>query len=155
MNHVISLGLSAMAFVMLATDAAYAVPLPETAVPMTREEVVQIHVGRTLQAPDSDTFVAEDGTTKGIYGKPKIIDTFTGKWTVVDNEFCMENQPGSSSAPTKDCTKFWKDGRRFFVLWSVRSDGKAVDAVNGYQPFLPKRRTGDVVSGRYKAAGGK
>lgn len=155
MNQVISRGLCATAIMMLTMGVALAVPLPSTAVPMTKEEVVQIHVGRTLQAPDSDTFIADDGTTKGVYGKPKIIDTFTGKWTVTDNEFCMENQPASSSAPTKDCTKFWKDGRRVFVLWSVRSDGKDVDTVNGYQPFLPKRRTGDVVSGRYKAAGGK
>jgi hypothetical protein len=139
----------------LAAVPAAAVELPSSATPMSPDDVTKVFAGKTLLGPASDTFVATTGTTKGVYGKPKIIDTFTGTWTVSDNQFCMENVSPHSASPARECIKLWRDGRRIYTLWSERSDGVAVDEVNGYTPYLPKTRQGDVVSQRYQKAGGQ
>jgi len=144
-----------MALALLAqAGIAVAVQLPQTAAPMSAADATRAFAGKTLLGPTYDAFIAADGTTKGITGKPKIVDTFTGTWSVTDNEFCIERHGVVQTTPAKDCTKLWRDGYRVFTLWSTRSDGAVVDEVNGYLPYGPKTRAGDIVSQRYQKAGG-
>jgi hypothetical protein len=146
--------LAGLAGTVLLSGPAMAAKLPSTATPMTPEDVTKVFSGKTLLAPNSDTFVMPQGTTKGVVGKPKITGPFTGTWSVSGNEFCMENVSPGETTSMKDCIKLWRDGRKVYTLWTARSDGKGIDYVDGYDPFLPKTRAGDIVSQRYQKAGG-
>jgi hypothetical protein len=144
----------ALAGLAVASPAA-AVPLPQTAAPVSEAEMAKLFTGRTFLTPSMDAFIAPGGSTKGVVGKPRITGTFTGRWAITGNEFCMTTTAQGQSAEAQDCIKVWRDGPRLYSLYSSRSDGIAVDDKQGYLPYGPRTRTGDVVTGRYTKAGGQ
>ena len=120
---------------------------------MSAADATRAFAGKTLLGPTYDAFIAADGTAKGITASRRS-STPSPALDVTDNEFCIERHGVVQTTPAKDCTKLWRDGYRVFTLWSTRSDGAVVDEANGYLPYGPKTRAGDIVSQRYKKAGG-
>ena len=139
----------------LTTAVASAGKLPKGAVEMTRHEVKKIFSDTTAFYSKSDQYYAPDGTTKGVFGKPRIVTTFKGTWSVKGNEFCAKNGPKGESTIYIDCFKFWKSGDQVYGLWTVHYDGTTVDEKNGYYTDeLKHHLRGDQVSKKYAAAGG-
>lgn len=148
--------LSSLAGIALAS-AAFAGPLPPTAKPMSADAIAKIYSGHTAVFNISDIYFAPDGTTKGLFGKPKIKGTFAGKWSVNGNEICTSSGGTDKSDPKiyTDCWKWFGDGKKTYALWSTHYDGSAVDEANGYNDKEIKNyRPGDRVSKRYAAMGG-
>jgi len=144
----------ATALIVCGASVAWADRLPKNASPMSADEITKLYAGQTQVSKVSDIFFDPSGTTKGIFGKPKATGTFSGKWTVMGNEFCMTNSPKGESKTYKDCNKFWKVGEKIWNLWSTHYDGTKADDVKGYDPGIPPLKPGDLVSKRYAAMGG-
>ncbi len=97
--------------------------VPETAVPITEEEVFRAEVvGRDLIWPNGHRFVLrEDGTFTGdVDGEVPV-----GTWAWVEGRFCREVRIGSQDFPY-ECQEMFQDGSR---LAYVRADGSVVTGV--------------------------
>lgn len=136
--------------------SAWAGKLPKDAVELTAAEVKAIYSGKTGIYDVSSIYYASDGTTKGIFGKPKVTATFKGTWSVSGNEMCAKNKPKGDPKIYRDCNKFWRSGKRIYDLWSVHYDGSKPDLKSGYVTTTVKKlRDGDLVAKKYAAAGGE
>jgi hypothetical protein len=145
--------MAAIAFGTFSTTAL-ADKLPKDAKPLSSQEIATIYSGKSSDWKMSSAYFAPDGSLKGYLGKPKVKTTFKGKWTVTDNEICMDftTQDGFSST---DCWKYWRSGKDILTLWSRHFDGSKVDDVNGYyKNEVAKLKNGDLVSAKYAEAGG-
>jgi hypothetical protein len=136
--------------------SAWADKLPKDAVELAADEVKAIYSGKTGIYSVSSMYYAPDGTTKGIYGKPKITATFKGTWSVNGNEMCTKNKAKGDPKTYRDCNKFWRSGKKLYDLWSVHYDGSKPDLKGGYATdTMKKLKKGDLVSKKYAAAGGE
>jgi len=144
----------AVALIACGATAAWADKLPKNASPMAADEITKLYAGNSQVSKISNIYFDPAGTTKGVLGKPKPTGTFSGKWSVTGNEFCMNNTPKGDSKTYTDCNKFWKVGNKIWNLWSVHYDGSKADEGKGYDPGLPSLKPGDLVSKKYAEMGG-
>jgi hypothetical protein len=147
-------GIAAVAFsVVLACSAASADSLPKTATPMSSDAVEKIYAGNTVISKNFDAYFALDGSIKGLFGKPTVKALIEGSWSVAGNEICMYTFRSREPDSFRDCYQYWQDGRRVVALWSIHSDGSAVDQTNGYHVGEEKSlKAGDLVSDKYAAS---
>ncbi|MFD1982649.1 hypothetical protein ACFSOZ_08165 [Mesorhizobium newzealandense] len=139
-----------------ACGSAWADKLPKDAVELTADEVKAIYSGKTGFYIVSNIYYAPDGTTKGIFGKPKITTTFRGTWSVSGNEICAKNKAKGDPKIYTDCNKFWRSGKKVYDLWTVHYDGSKPDLKGGYATDTLKLfKNGDSVSKKYAASGGE
>lgn len=138
------------------TVAAVADKLPKGATPLSAAEVRAIYSGKTGVYSVSDIYYDPNGTTKGVFGKPKAKSTFKGTWAVKGNEYCMYNKSKGDPKTYTDCNAFWRAGNKIYSLWSVHYDGSKPNKVNDYSPSEMKNfKKGDLVSKMYIAMGGE
>ncbi|WP_292372673.1 DUF995 domain-containing protein [Mesorhizobium sp.] len=138
------------------TVAAMADKLPKGATPLPSDEVRAIYSGKTGVYSVSDVYYDPNGTTKGVFGKPKAKSTFQGTWAVKGNEHCMYNKSKGDPKTYTDCNAFWRAGNKIYSLWTVHYDGSKPDKVNEYWTgALKQHKKGDLVSKKYAAMGGE
>ncbi|WP_181180590.1 DUF995 domain-containing protein [Mesorhizobium sp. B2-4-6] len=138
------------------TVAAMAVKLPKGATPLSADEVRLIYSGKTGVYRGADTYYDPNGTTRGVFGKPKAVGTFKGTWTVKGNELCEYNKSKTDTKASTNCNAFWRVGNKIYALWSVHFDGSKPDKVNDYWVGEVKQhKKGDLVSKKYAAMGGE
>ncbi len=150
--------IACIAFSVLTSAATDAVAdkLPKNATPLTPDEVRAIYSGKTAVYSSSDVYFDPNGTTKGIFGKPKATTTFKGTWDVKDNERCMSNKAKGDPKTYTDCNAFWRSEKKIYSLWTVHYDGSKPDKVNGYWTGEVKlQKSGDRVSKKYAAMNGE
>lgn len=136
------------------TPAAMADKLPKGATPLSANEVRAIYSGKTGVYRVSDIYYDPNGTTKGVFGKPKPTSTFKGTWTVKGNERCMYNKPKGDPKTYTDCNAFWRVGKKLYSLWTVHYDGSKPDTEYSTEE-LKQHKKGDLVSKKYAAMGGE
>ncbi|MDX8464602.1 hypothetical protein RFM26_02740 [Mesorhizobium sp. VK23B] len=76
--HILSTSIAA--FILgTTTVAAMADKLPKGAIPLSADEVRAIYSGKTGVYSVSDIYYDPNGTTKGVFGKPKATNTFKAR----------------------------------------------------------------------------
>lgn len=144
------------AIVAATSTTTLADKLPKGATPLSSDEVRAIYSGKTGVYKVSDIYYDPNGTTKGVFGKPKATMTISGTWEVNGNERCMHNHPKGDPKLYTDCNAYWRSGKKIYSLWTVHYDGSKPDKVNGYWTGeLKLHKDGDLVSKKYMAMGGE
>jgi hypothetical protein len=129
--------------------------LPQNATPMTSDEVTTLYSGNSAIWSNSKAFFAPDHKVKGVFGKGKDRITYSGEWSVKDNELCVSNTAKGDPKVYTDCWKWWRAEDKTLTLWSVHYDGSKADLDDGYyDDEAEKIKQGDQVTKEFEELGG-
>jgi len=135
------------------TSTTFAEKLPKGATALSAAEVTALYSDHTaVWAPTAMAYFAADGSMKEFVqdlSKP-------GKWSVKDNEFCMDIQgvdPKSKKLNGKTFTECWqwfKDSKnKLYTLYSKHWDDSKVDKTNFSSKDAENLKPGDLIGAKF------
>lgn len=140
--------ISGAIFASLLAGSAVAEELPADAVKMSAADLKKVYAGKSSNWTRSRTYFAPDGTIKWIRKDKSAYGD--GKWTVKGNRVCMllnwNDVDSKESGRSKDCWDWYRSGRKYMTLWSVRFNGEKAKKDDYYDGEFRKLQRGDRVT---------
>ena len=128
--------------------------LPKGAVPLSSDEIKTLFAGNTIDFKDTLYFFLTDGSLVGFHTDKSGNSFADGKWSVNDNEFCLDTSWYGKDKSAKPflfalCYKFYKVNK---VIWTENNKGgeeKDLGAI--YTGQDKKIKKGDLISAKVTA----
>jgi hypothetical protein len=127
---------------------ALADKLPKDAVKLSASEVQALYADKTSDWSRINSYFAPDGKYLLVGKNGQFLGE--GRWSVKDNEMCtdvlIKGVKDGGSKKFKDCWAWYKQGAKYWTLWSGEKNKKS----GYYSNELQKLLTGDKVSKKYE-----
>lgn len=153
MNHKALVVAAALVSLLAGVPASVGAELPKAAAKLKSDELRAIYSGKTANWSVSQAFFAPDGSAKLVTRDRSAYGD--GEWSVSGNRVCLKlkftSVSSSKTGKSTMCWDWYKDGKKYWTLYSKRFDKTRPTKKDYYQEEIRKLTSGDSVSAKHSA----